>query len=882
MTERNKATTIRRRLPGARIFQGYRLVWVDGNFNASDGDCQNTLQQLRAVVNDVQVFTESDACENFLREVTEEKVFVITSGSLGKDLISRIHSLPQVDTIYIFCDNRERHKPWTEQWSKVKDVYTQIEAIREALQQSVKQCNQESTPMSFVPFYVEDSAVNLDQLEPSFMYTQLFKNALLQMEHDGGARKDLVKYCREQKADFPEELRVIDEFEREYRPDRAIWWYTRECFTYQMLNRALRLLESDIIVDMGFFIHDLNRQIEQLHDEQVAQYDGSVLMLYRAQRLSTADFEKLKKIKGGLLSFNSFVSTTKDREVAKFIADSSSQAIDGVGILFSMTIDSTLTSTPFADIASLSHFTEAEVLFSMHSVFRVDQVMKLDDQERLFEVRITLTADDDPQLRLLTSIIDQEVEGSTGWDRIGLLLIKVGQLQKAEELYNRLLTRDTNLHGMTQYNHQLGRIKADQGDYKGALSYYETSLDIQQKILPANHPNFATPYNDIASVYSNMGEYSKALSYYQKCLDIQQKSFPANHPNLATSYNNIGLVYTNMGEYSKALSNYEKSLDIKQKSLPANHPSLAITYNNLGSVYEDLGEYSKALSYYQKCLDIKQKSLPENHSSLATSYSNIGSVYEDLGEYSKALSHYEKSLDIRQNSLPANHPGLATSYNDIGSVYNKMGEYSKALSCHERSLDIQQKTLPANHPDLAASYGHIGSVFKNMGENSKALSNYEKCVDIKQKSLPDNHSSLATAYNNIGSVYESIRQYSKALSYFERCVDIRQKSLPANHPDLATSYNNIGSVFRNMGEYSKALSYHEKCLDIQQKTLPADHPDLAGSYTNIATVYYSIGDYSKALPLFQRALDTWQRSLPPNHPNFQIVLMSIAMIKNKL
>ena len=58
----------------------------------------------------------------------------------------------------------------------------------------------------------------------------------------------------------PSELKVVEEFGRDYRPHTAVWWYTRECFTYQMLNRALRCLEGDIIVDMGFFIHDLHRQ----------------------------------------------------------------------------------------------------------------------------------------------------------------------------------------------------------------------------------------------------------------------------------------------------------------------------------------------------------------------------------------------------------------------------------------------------------------------------------------------------------------------------------------------------------------------------------------------------------------------------------------------
>ena len=313
--------------------------------------------------------------------------------------------------------------------------------------------------MSFVSSNAEGSAVDLDQLEPSFMYTQLFKKILLEMKHDESARKDLVEYCREQE-NLSDELTLIDEFDRQYRPDKAIWWYSRDCFIYQMLNRALRLLESDIIVDMGFFIHDLHRQIEQLHRKQVDQYGGQSFTVYRGQGLSTADFEKLKNTQGGLLSFNSFVSTSKVEKVSRRFARDSSKKPDTVGVLFVMTIDSALTSPPFAEIIAHSFFgEEAEVLFSMHSVFRVVHVKRLEKDSRLFEVRLTLTGDDDPKLRQLTKTIDQEVKGSTGWERIGSLLIQVGQLDKAEELYNKLMTRDADENDRAHYIHQLGRIK---------------------------------------------------------------------------------------------------------------------------------------------------------------------------------------------------------------------------------------------------------------------------------------------------------------------------------------------------------------------------------------------------------------------------------------
>ncbi|CAF1261807.1 unnamed protein product [Adineta steineri] len=468
-----------------------------------------------------------------------------------------------------------------------------------------------------------------------------------------------------------------------------------------MLNQALRTLNADMIINMSFLLRDVHQQIQQLHKQQVNIYGRKTFLVYRGQGLMKSDFEKLQKAKGGLMSFNNFLSTSKDKKISLKFAEDASKKPDMVGIFFVMSIDPCTKSTPFASIKEKSYFKEEEeILFSMHTVFRVSAIKQMDNKSQLYQVELQLTADDDQQLRLLTDRIREEAGGGSGWQRLGSLLLKIGQYNKAEELYNVLLEQTSDESEKVVYYNQLGSVKRSQGDYEKAIWYHEQGLEIQQKTLPSNHPNLATSYNNIGSVYCSMGEYSKALSFYEKALEINQKSLPSSHPDLAISYNNIGLVYNNMEEYSKALSFYEKDLEICQTTLPSNHPHLATSYNNIGLVYAKMGEYSKALSYHEKALEIRQKALPSNHPHLATSYSNIGSVYDNMGEYSKALSFYEKAHEILKITVPSNHPNLASLYNNIAGVYYAMKHYSKALSSLERALDIKQRTLPPIHPSI--------------------------------------------------------------------------------------------------------------------------------------------------------------------------------------
>ncbi|CAF3769316.1 unnamed protein product [Adineta steineri] len=852
----------RRRINIQQI-QNVLLIWLDSNIDETNDDCQSTITKLRRVVNDINTYTNSDQCLEFIQTVINKKVCMVISGSLGQHIVPRVHNMSQIDSIFIFCVNRQYHEQWAKGWSKIKGVLTDITHVCEALKKAAHQCEQNAISMSFV-----ETNKKLDQLDPSFMYTQIMKEILLTITFKQNHIRDYFDYCRDAFADNKEEMINIERLESQYHKKTPVYWYTCQMFLYPMLNRALRLMNGDIITRMGFFISDLHRQIRQLHKKQYAgTTTANTFTVYRGQGLSPCDFEQMMKIKGGLISFNNFLSTSTARNISLDFAQDATTNPDQVGVLFIMKINPAQSTTPFASIAGISKFQgEEEVLFSMHSVFRIQDIKFMGGNHRLFEVHLTLTADNDPELSRLTDYIrKQSFPVSEAWYRLGMVLRKMGQLDKAEDIYDILLRQIKDDEDKAPIYHQLGTIKYDQGKYHEALRFYETSLAIYQKPLSSNHSSLAASYNNIGLVHDSMGSYPKALSSHEKALEIKQKSFPPNHRDLADSYNNIGTVHAKMGNYPKALSYHEKALEIRQQSLPPNHPDLAASYNNIGTVHNRMGNYPEALSYHEKSFEIKQKSLAPNHPSLAQSYNNIGLVHYNMGNYPAVFSFHEKALKIREQSLPSNHPDLASSYNNIGEVHAKMNNYSETFSFYKKALKIQEQSLLSNHPDLAISYNNIGEMYVKMGHYPKALPFYEKAFKIRQQSLSPNHPDLAISYNNIGEVYVKTDYYSEALPFYERALEIRQGSLPPNHPDLAISNNNIGEVYVKMGHYPKALPFYETALVIKQQILLANHLDLASFYNNIGNVHYNMGNYSKALPCYEIALEIKQKILPPNH-----------------
>ncbi|CAF0847856.1 unnamed protein product [Adineta ricciae] len=156
---------------------------------------------------------------------------------------------------------------------------------------------------------------------------------------------------------------------------------------------------------------------------------------------------------------------TLDAEVFVPFASSISTDSDKVGILLMITIDPNATTNLFASLESLSYYEgEAESSFSPYTVF----FESAQANKWIF--------------RIFTECIKCDVKGSTGWGRLGYVLIKIGQPEKANELHTALRKEISD--------------ESDRGDYERALQYFETALKIRQEIFPFNHRSLAASYNN--------------------------------------------------------------------------------------------------------------------------------------------------------------------------------------------------------------------------------------------------------------------------------------------------------------------------------------------------------------------------------------------------
>ena len=488
--------------------------------------------------------------------------------------------------------------------------------------------------------------VSLEQstsdLGSHFVQSQLLIDCLLRMEPTAAAKNELISICRQFYRGNEIELGLVDDFEKYYSADRALWWYTREAFVYRLMNKALRTLSTDLLFSFHFFIRDLEQQLEQ-------RKCSSPLRLYRCQLMSKEEVQILQKAIGRFIAMNAYFSTSTDRRTALSFLHYSS---DLEQVLFEIDADPRLKGIkPFANITSYSYFPEEEeVLFPMGAIFQLKSVEQ--DADELWTMRIELASTTEHSSQsLIKQIKEDQVEEITTLLTYGDIVQYMGMFDTAEKYYRRFLGQSSaSGQHHTDCYYSLGNVAAAKGNCTSSLQWHLDSLAMKQEALKSNDPKIARSYRAIAAVHAKLGDHQQALELYEKARRIWKETYGGDHPKVAMCLTDMGTVHEEQENISDALACYQKALEIEKTQFPLNYHHLSEIHDKLGHVYCLLEEYDSALDHYNGSLQIKSRMLSSEHPSLAVTYRKIAMVHEKNGHEKVASSFSQRADDIERKA----------------------------------------------------------------------------------------------------------------------------------------------------------------------------------------------------------------------------------------
>ncbi|CAF1686744.1 unnamed protein product, partial [Adineta ricciae] len=294
-----------------------------------------------------------------------------------------------------------------------------------------------------------------------------------------------------------------------------------------------------------------------------------------------------------------------------------------IGIVFQINVYPTKAN--FTPLVSLENDNlQEEFLFTINTVFRISEIKQIDN--KLWKVYLELiNENDDEDLKQINKYIEEQTEGSVGWDRISKLYLKMGYFDKAEEILEFLIdkTDKNDRTALIHRYHLMGLIKTTKYEYKKALLYYHKALKL---ISNSVQVNLSTIYNDIGLLYYQLEKYREAIQFYQLALDLQIES--NNSSDLITIYNNMGQTYKDLNNYSNASHCYEKILEIHQQSIPLNYFKSLHIYESIDNIHINKKNYHEVLKLFEKQLKILNDYYPEYYISIACVEINIIEIYE--------------------------------------------------------------------------------------------------------------------------------------------------------------------------------------------------------------------------------------------------------------
>ncbi|CAF3803349.1 unnamed protein product [Rotaria sp. Silwood1] len=495
-------------------FESFACLWLDQNVNSTDDNLQ-TQKKLRQVINHLRTFDRSDECEQYIRKITREKVVLIVSGSLGRQIVPRLHDLPQFSACYVFCQDQKGNEQWANKYHKVIDVF--VERAKLVAQISKDQIGRSKVEDGASISVITAGSQSLQARNAIFMWFQLFIEVLLRMHHKSNDRVELLDMCKNSYKGNQQEMTIIDEFEKNYKAENAVWWYTRESCFYRMMNKALRVQDFDMLFAFRFFITDIATQIKSEYEKFIRTCDNrSIIRVYRGQIIGNDELELMKKSIGEFVSMNSFLSTSRDRPAALDFARLAHKNDDVQRIIFEIDINPRLQTKAFAHVSQMSYFqNEDELLIMLGALFRIEKVIE-SKRERVWVARVSLATEDDYHLKETFSYMKSTIGDDTDLDSLGKILIEMGEYEQAEKCFRRMLDEAQLVTG----NAALGlgrscllRNKADE------------SLDNLEEAL--------------RFLYKQKGNYSKALEYWGKSLEISRKILPPTHEGISMTERNI-------------------------------------------------------------------------------------------------------------------------------------------------------------------------------------------------------------------------------------------------------------------------------------------------------------------------------------------------------
>ena len=631
---------------------------------------------------------------------------------------------------------------------------------------------------------VQHSVGDLNSEKKTFLWHQFMLDVLLNIPRSPTAAQDAIHGCKLLN-DLNNQIWLQDndaeKFAKMYESTKAINTYTHASFLFDALNKASRTLNSGALVLFHSIVKDINAHLKQLQTEQMQTENGLLVLpltVYRAQTTwGAGDLEKLVMNEGGLISMNTFLSTTRDSQVV-------CQYLDGTdkdtAVMFTITVNDTDNNRKFQTFADISEFSqmkdEKEVLFGMSSIFKM---ISAEHYGPFWDIQLELTSCEcDANVQRLTGEVKNYLHQVTNKQmpfvtfKQLLTRTSLGSAEPLLELFKYVVADATQLFVRAAFTKQ-GRMKAfiEQEPSLRALVQQTTDADIvgpdetsicrlfdmlSNLLYREDDPEKKAISFDDKDVLSLIcfggfllltGDCEKAVQYLKMLLEynwIDARLQGHIHVTLGACYVMLDQKKLASNSFDAAMQAFETSMGPFMPSwFAAFAASSRITLHGTEQpAHHTMQSLEASMDEEQSDNDINEK--------LRLFYK--GHTCSEQQKFTEALNHWEEAVEI-VSYIPSTMTSVFNGaiYVQMAAAYFRLNNSSDALTVMERGLETMKLYYPPSHR-MFATLGLLYGYFLLLNEQSA------KAIDCLENSRRNPHFSndreyLAVVYSLLGLSY---------------------------------------------------------------------------------------------------------------------------------
>jgi tetratricopeptide (TPR) repeat protein len=231
----------------------------------------------------------------------------------------------------------------------------------------------------------------------------------------------------------------------------------------------------------------------------------------------------------------------------------------------------------------------------------------------------------------------------------------------------------------------LGKIKKELGDLKGACAAFERSIELTTSALKLGK-ELTGRIDLLAATLRQRGSIDAACAAYERAVAIADRTDPSGAPQ-ANRLEILAGLRKQSGDIDGAIDALRKAVAVDDVGGRTNTKAGAVRLNNLARSLESMGDLGQAEVIYERAL--RAASYDSSDLPLRTVLTNFALMLRRKGDLDTAIWYAKRAVDIDRSTIASPDAGVANRLANMGVVLFDRGEYIQASAAFEEARRIR-------------------------------------------------------------------------------------------------------------------------------------------------------------------------------------------------